>query len=197
LEPRQVFRDFDGPPEPNPARFCLVCGAALEDVGDDAHPYKQCTSCKRPYWRNPAPTVTVLVEKERHVLLCLRSERMLKGGKWCLPGGFIEWGEDFLTAGRREVREETGLEVAIKSILTIASNRHTPDASTLSILLLGEPLSGDIAPLDETDDVRWHPLDQQLPEMAFAHQEHIVKRYLATGFQGVPVDPRYAGGAST
>jgi 8-oxo-dGTP diphosphatase len=196
LEPRQVFRGFDGAPEPNPARFCMVCAAPLEDVGDEAHAYKQCTACKRPHWRNPAPTVTVFVEKDRHVLLCLRSQRMLEGGKWCLPGGFIEWGEDFLTAGRREVREETGLEVEIKSILTIASNRHTPDASTLSIILLAAPMQGEPQPMDETDDVRWHPFDQPLPAMAFDHQEHLIKRYLTTDLEGAPVDPRYARGVS-
>jgi 8-oxo-dGTP diphosphatase len=194
MEARQVFRDFDGPPDENPARFCMICGAPLEDAGDDAHRYKQCTACKRPYWRNPSPTVTVLVEKDRHVLLYLRSERMLNGGKWCLPGGFIEWGEDFITAGRREVREETGLEVAIKAIISIASNQHTPDASTMSIILLAEPMSGEPQPMDETDDVRWHPFAEPLPEMAFAHHEHIIQRYIMIGIAGAPVDPRYARG---
>jgi len=197
LEPRQVFRDFEGPPDANPARFCIVCGAPLEDAGDDAHRYKRCTACKRPHWRNPSPTVTVFVERDRHVLLCLRSARMLNGGKWCLPGGFIEWGEDFISGGRREVREETGLEVEIKSILSIASNQHTPDASTMSIILLAVPMGGEPRPLDETDDVRWHPFDQPLPVMAFAHQEHIIQRYLATELGGAPVDPRYARGAAS
>jgi ADP-ribose pyrophosphatase YjhB (NUDIX family) len=136
----------------------------------------------------------VFVEKDRHVLLCLRSARMLNGGKWCLPGGFIEWGEDFITAGRREVREETGLEVEIKAILSIAANQHTPDASTMSIILLAEPMSGEPQPMDETDDVRWHPFEAPLPTMAFAHHEHIIQRYLSTDLLGAPVDPRYARG---
>jgi 8-oxo-dGTP diphosphatase len=197
MEPRQVFRDYDGPPDANPARFCIACGSALTDAGDAAHAYKVCAVCKRPHWRNPAPTVTVLVEKDRHVLLCLRSARMLYGGKWCLPGGFIEWGEDFISAGRREVREETGLEVEIKSIISIASNQHTPDASTMSIILLGAPMSDGIAPMDETDDVRWHPFAEPLPVMAFTHHEHIIQRYLATDLKGAPVDPRYARGLSS
>jgi ADP-ribose pyrophosphatase YjhB (NUDIX family) len=194
MEPRQVFRDYDGPADANPARFCIACGSALEDVEEGGHAYKRCTACKRPHWRNPSPTVTVLVVKDRHLLLCLRSARMLHGGKWCIPGGFIEWGEDFITAGRREVREETGLEVEIKGIINIASNQHTPDASTISVILVAEPLSGEATPLDETDAVCWHPFDEPLPEMAFAHQEHLIRRYIANPFAGAPVDPRYARG---
>jgi ADP-ribose pyrophosphatase YjhB (NUDIX family) len=194
LEPRQVFRDYDGPPDANPARFCIVCGAALEDAGDEGHPYKRCTGCGRPHWRNPSPTVTVLVVRDRHVLLCLRSPSMLYGGKWCMPGGFMEWGEDFITAGRREVFEETGLEVEVKSIINIASNQHTPDASTVSIILLADSHDGEPQPMDETDAVRWHPFDEPLPEMAFRHQELLIQRYITSGIPGAPVDPRYARG---
>jgi len=64
----------------------------------------------------------------------------------------------------------------------------------MSIILLAEPMQGEPRPMDETDDVRWHPFDHPLPEMAFAHQEHIIKRYLATDLKGAPVDPRYARG---
>ena len=130
------------------------------------------------------------------VLLCLREERMFRGGKWCLPGGYMEFDEDFLTAGRREVREETGLDVEIEAILTVVSNFHSADMPTLSITLLARPVGGTAEPRDETQAVTWHPVKDALPEMAFEHHQHIIQRYLATDLRGIPVDPRYAKGAT-
>ncbi|MFD8492684.1 NUDIX hydrolase [Amycolatopsis sp. NPDC059657] len=52
------------------------------------------------------PGTSVLVTDERNRLLLLtRSET----GDWGLPGGFMDPGESFEDAGRREVREETGI----------------------------------------------------------------------------------------
>jgi ADP-ribose pyrophosphatase YjhB (NUDIX family) len=122
---------------------------------------------------------------------------MFHGGKWCIPGGYMEFDEDFLTAGRREVLEETGLEVRITSLLSVTSNFHTPEMASLSVVLLAEPVAGVAEPRDETQEVRWQPFSEPLPEMAFEHHEHIIQRYVSTRFEGAPIDPRYAAGPLT
>jgi len=194
LEPEQVFRLYDGPVRENPARFCIACGSPCIDVNQGGHSYRACGTCGRVHWRTPSPTVSVLVVDGERLLLCLREERMFRGGKWCIPGGYMEFDEDFLTAGRREVREETGLDVKIRSILSVASNFYVPDMASLNIILLAEPRGGILEARDETQEVRWHALGAQLPDMAFPHHQHIIRRFLETGLSGAPVDPRYAAG---
>jgi ADP-ribose pyrophosphatase YjhB (NUDIX family) len=136
--------------------------------------------------------VSVVVRDGDRILLGLRSDTSFKGGKWCIPGGYMEFDEDFLTTGRREVLEETGLEVEVTSILSVASNFHTPSMHTMSVALLARPTGGTLRAGDDIQHVAWHPISEPLPEMAFEHHEHIVQRYLATGLDGAPVDPEYA-----
>ena len=116
---------------------------------------------------------------------------MLRGELWCLPGGFIEYDEDYLSAGIREVREETSLTVEIRSILSIVSNFLSPRLHTLVAVLEGRVVEGELGPGDDAVDARWFGHDQ-LPEMAFEADTHIVGRYYATGLAGLEVDPDFA-----
>jgi ADP-ribose pyrophosphatase YjhB (NUDIX family) len=115
-------------------------------------------------------------------------------GRWCLPGGFIEFGEDFLSAGLREVNEETGLSIRIESLLSVVSNFLAPRMHTLVIVLLARLRSENQAtrPGDDADAMDWFPLEGPFPGMAFEADAHILSRYGATRFAGAPVDPRFA-----
>jgi ADP-ribose pyrophosphatase YjhB (NUDIX family) len=62
---------------------------------------------------------------ERAVLLTRMSSRTRIEGRWTLPGGGIDHGEDPRHAVRREVHEETGLDVEPVSVLDVHSTHYT------------------------------------------------------------------------
>lgn len=59
-----------------------------------------------------------IVWKGDEVLLIQRSKEPNKG-QWSLPGGHQEWGETVRQAVAREVREETGVEVVVDSLIDV------------------------------------------------------------------------------
>jgi 8-oxo-dGTP diphosphatase len=64
----------------------------------------------RRYPKHPLIGVGAIVLRRDRVLLVQRGKEPLKGS-WSLPGGLLETGESLAEGIRREVREETGLEV--------------------------------------------------------------------------------------
>jgi ADP-ribose pyrophosphatase YjhB (NUDIX family) len=62
-----------------------------------------------PSPRRPLATVGALVVSPEGRLLLVRTSKW--GDRWGVPGGKVEWGETLLEAVRRELREETGLEI--------------------------------------------------------------------------------------
>jgi ADP-ribose pyrophosphatase len=63
----------------------------------------QCPSCGAPLhvYRNPAPTVDIIIETEGGIVLI---ERKNPPHGWALPGGFVNYGESFEDAARRGAR---------------------------------------------------------------------------------------------
>ncbi len=61
---------------------------------------------------HPRPWVGVGVIITRNGKILLGKRRNAHGeGTWCCPGGHLEYGETLEACARREVREETGLEI--------------------------------------------------------------------------------------
>lgn len=191
MDPRQVFHAYTGA-EDEAANYCLVCAAELIDFEHGGRTRRRCAACGFVRYRTPAPGVAVLVVDGTRFLLCRRRSDAFEGGKWCLPCGYVEYDEDFLTAALREVQEETGLLVEIAGILSVASNFLRPAIHTVVTVLLARPIGGEAQGGDDIDLVRWFSNEEELPPMAFESDRHIIQRYFTTGLAGAPVDPSFA-----
>ena len=62
----------------------------------------------------------VVCEPSGKILLLKRNSKDINGGKWDLPGGGVDEGEEIDVALKRELQEETGLEAEIGSLLRIS-----------------------------------------------------------------------------
>jgi 8-oxo-dGTP diphosphatase len=173
-------------------RYCPYCGSPCHQVLSGTFSRFRCSSCGSPIYRNPSPGVVALIVEDEMLLLGKRAPDIFRGGKWSLPGGFIEFEEDFLSAAHREIEEETGLTVNVISILSVVSNFFSPELHTLVIVLLAENVGGTLRPGDDLVALKWFPLAGPFPDFAFDADEHIIHRYHATQIPGAPVDPDLA-----
>ena len=122
------------------------------------------------------------IEELERVLLIKRRD----SGEWGFPAGAVELGESVLDCCRREVREETGLEVISAVPIAIYSeprfqwtDRHGNQRQMLAVVLLVREWSGEIrARTDETTDCRFFDMDS-LPDLPPLYAETVedLKRF--------------------
>jgi 8-oxo-dGTP diphosphatase len=127
----------------------------------------------------PALTVDLILatrETPPRVLLIRRGKDPF-AGKWALPGGFVEEMEPLPTAARRELREETGLEVGdLEQLHTFGNPGRDPRGWTISVVYLVRVDANQLAPRagDDADAAEWFPLHAP-PELAFDHVDILAR----------------------
>ena len=170
--------------------YCPYCGAPLKSI-TERQIAQYCEGCHFIPHYNPSPGVVIMIVKEGKVLLGRRASRSFRSKSWCLPGGFMEFDENFLVAAHREVLEETGLLVEIQGILNVVSNFLSDRLHTLVIVMQGFPLTETERPGDDVEELRWFPIEGPYPTLAFEADEFLLQQYASGATTCLPIDPRY------
>ncbi|MBL0167309.1 MAG: NUDIX hydrolase [Propionivibrio sp.] len=169
--------------------YCPRCGVAYRP--QDFYPVEHlflCTGCGFDFYQNPLPSAVVVLkhpDRADDVLLLKRSTA--PGiGHWCLPGGFIRYGEAPAAAAAREAREEAGVEVQIGPVLSVGLLDYIYRGRQLCILEvaylahLSGPLPAAGLVTQEASEVVFRPVAEVLgtPEtLAFPEQMTVLRDY--------------------
>jgi ADP-ribose pyrophosphatase YjhB (NUDIX family) len=113
----------------------------------------------RRYPKHPIIGVGALILQRDRVLMAQRGKEPLKGS-WSLPGGALETGETLANAVRREVREETGLDIRPLGVLGIFERlmrdaSGAPEYHYVLIDYMCRIVGGTLAAGDDVCAVEW------------------------------------------
>ena len=101
---------------------------------------------------------TIIQNKSGEVLIIKRlASREVEPGKWDIPGGTLEWGEDPEVGAKREIMEETGLTVGTLELFTHTSNIDQAKNKQFVRLIFRTDFNGGKIKLSakEHDEYRW------------------------------------------
>lgn len=125
----------------------------------------------------PRPAVTVdmvlctVADTGALQVLLIRRKHDPFAGRWALPGGFVDEHEDLPAAARRELREETGVEVdRIVQVGAYGTPGRDPRGHTVGVAFLAIVAPGEVEGVagDDAAECRWFAAHRP-PPLAFDH----------------------------
>lgn len=123
-----------------------------------------CTECRQIHYADPKVAVGVAVFRDDALLLVRRVMEPGRG-RWALPGGFLDAGEDPRVAAAREAAEEAGVTVEVGEVVDVFANPPA-EGGAVFVLYAASWVAGEPTPGDDADAAEFFPRDG-LPPLAF------------------------------
>ncbi len=138
---------------PQTINFCPLCGAGLtrKRVPPDEKEEAVCLGCGFVFYLNPKVVAGTIPASDGRILLVRRNIEPAKG-KWTFPGGFVDWAESVPAAALRETLEETGLTVALDSLVGVYSY---PGVPVVIVVYRARVTGGSLRQSHEVADLTW------------------------------------------
>ena len=152
---------------------CSYCGGAFP--GGASWP-RRCPHCDRTSYRNPLPVVVVLLPIAGGLVVIRRNTEPSKG-LLTFPGGYLDLGETWQEGARRELQEETGIDIPAGAISLYDVKNGLDDTLVVFGLATPQPQSV-LKPFSsaETQEVR---LVTSPTELGFPNHTEVVAHYFA------------------
>ena len=150
--------------------YCPVCGSPRFE--ENNFKSKKCAACGFTYYANPCSATAAFIVNDHDEMLVVRRAKAPAKGTLDLPGGFVDMGETVEQGMRREIKEETGLDVHDIQYLFSSPNVymysgmgiHTLDMDFL-VPVHGDPeaLKAIVRAADDAAEALWIPISQVNP----------------------------------
>ena len=136
-------------------KFCPSCKSTDFTFSNNVRFH--CNACDFTYYHNIAAAVAIVFTFEDKILFTVRNVDPDKG-KWELPGGFIDPGENAEAAACREIKEELGLNISpndLKYITTSPNNYLYKNVPYRTMDIFYEcPLQTDMISITAEDEIQ-------------------------------------------
>jgi ADP-ribose pyrophosphatase YjhB (NUDIX family) len=141
-----------------------------------------CDFMAREYPAHPVVGVGAVVVREGRALIVRRAHEPRKG-EWSLPGGLLDLGESLVDAARREVREETGLDVEVGPMIETFDRVHRDGEGRIRyhfviVDFVCWSREGDAVAGSDAEAVAWVTADQIDAYGVNAHAKAVILRGL-------------------
>ncbi len=136
----------------------------------------------REYPEHPVVGVGAVIVRDGKALIVKRAHEPRKG-EWSLPGGMLDLGESLTDAVRREVREETGLDVELGPIIETFDRVHRDAEGRIRyhfviVDYVCWPIAGDAVAGSDAEAVAWVTADEVDAYGINAHAKAVILRGL-------------------
>lgn len=128
--------------------------------------------------------IGVMILDDNQVLLGHRSKDKKDTGGifeidcWTLPGGKQEYFETFFECAKREVKEETNLEIGELKLFGAADDIQ-PDRHYITLHIIAKKHSGELKVMEPTKEDRWEWFDlDKLPQNLYSPSKKFIEEYL-------------------